>query len=581
MTADQAPVLMHKAALPYCCCDKSGQKITLRVLCSGDVDEIFLLYGDPYHWENGRWCFAEYGMYRQYTAESAGPGVWKIEIDVPPRKRLKYGFRVQSRERMFYFSENGVEPYGAEALNHPHNHFFVPFVHDVDAADVPAWARHTVWYQIFPDRFCQGNPAISPPHIENWETGVPAHRNFFGGDLAGILQKLCWLEDLGISGIYLTPVFKSPSNHKYNTQDYFAVDEHFGDTRLLKDLVAEAHRRGMRVMLDAVFNHAGDAHPFWQDVLKNQERSLYKDYFHIYRFPVKTVYPRGEDNLDYTTFAYHPGMPKWNTENPGARKYLLDAAAHWIRECDIDGWRLDVANEVSLDFWREFSTLTRSLKKDFYILGEVWHDASAWINPGYFDAAMNYPLEYAVSDFFLAKKISAARFTERLFSALSRYSDMHNRVAFNLLDSHDTDRVLTRAKGDKQALRNAFTMLFLLPGSPCIYYGTEIGMTGGGDPDNRRPMIWDEARQDTDLRRFFRNLIAFRKKFFAIIDKAVIEYIHKDTVHCWKFSGEGAALTAVYTEEGAAAPIEVSGRLVFGGAAAPGVLVVYLSDLSK
>jgi neopullulanase len=268
-------------------------------------------------------------------------------------------------------------------------------------------------------------------------------------------------------------------------------------------------------------------------------------------------------------------MPKWNTENPGARKHLLDAAAYWIRECDIDGWRLDVANEVSFDFWNDFSRTVRSLKPGFYIVGEIWHDASPWINTGVFDTVMNYPLGQAVSDCFILKETSPETLTRRLFTVLTRYSDLHNRVCFNLLDSHDTDRVLTRAKGDKLAVKNAFTMLFLLPGSPCIYYGTEVGMEGARDPDCRRPMIWDENRQDRELRRFFQNLINFRKKFFSLISDCVIDYYTRDNIHYWNFSRSGEGLTAVYTE-GEPVRVELKGTCVFG----PGpVLEQYETEL--
>jgi neopullulanase len=300
-------------------------------------------------------------------------------------------------------------------------------------------------------------------------------------------------------------------------------------------------------MLDAVFNHIGENHPYWQDVLKNQEKSRYKDYFHIRRFPVKRG-PQNRDDMDFDTFAFTPAMPKWNTENPEARKYLLDAAAYWIRECDIDAWRLDVANEVSFGFWDEFSRLVRSLKKEFYIVGEIWHDASNWIDRGEFDAAMNYPLEYAISNYFIRKTTSADQFTGRLILSLTRYSDTHNRIAFNLLDSHDTDRVLTRAGGDKLAVRNAFTILFLLPGSPCIYYGTEVGMAGGTDPDNRRPMIWNEAKQDKDLKSFFKTLIALRKKYIALINNSAIQYKLAAGLHCWELADGKSALNIVYSE---------------------------------
>jgi neopullulanase len=261
--------------------------------------------------------------------------------------------------------------------------------------------------------------------------------------------------------------------------------------------------------------------------------------------------------INYDTFAFVAGMPKWNTENPLARKYLIAVAVYWIKECDIDAWRLDVSDEVSLDFWREFSRGVREAKADCYILGEMWHDASNWLNPGYFNAAMNYPLGFAVIDFFLKKAINASTFIARLTAALSRYSDLHTRVAFNLLDSHDTSRALTVAKGDKHALRNAFTMLFLLPGSPCIFYGTEIGMEGQGDTGSRRPMIWDEKRQDRELLAFFRDLIAFRKKHIALINSCSLCYKAESGVSRWIIGGGENALRAVYTGEN---PVKTGGE---------------------
>jgi glycosidase len=572
----------HKASLPWRCYDAYRGKIVLRLEASREPESISVIYGDPYDWEKSgdgvyRWRFASAGMFRAMSGTRRE--VWKADIDLPSRRRLKYGFRIKTGMEEFYFSEKGLEPYSAGAVNLPHNHFFFPFVHEADALSVPAWAQDRVWYQIFPDRFCRGDPSISPPGLEDWETGTPKPGSFFGGDLAGIREKLPWLEELGINGIYLTPVFQSPSNHKYDVADYFSVDEHFGTLADLKSLVAEAHSRGIRVMLDGVFNHAGKGHPFWQDVLTRQEHSAYRDYFHIRRFPVRES-ARGGD-LDFEAFAFAPNMPKWNTENPGARAYLLNAAAYWIKECDIDGWRLDVANEVSLDFWKEFSRLVRSLKKDFYIVGEIWHDPSPWINSGCFDATMNYPPGLAVSDYFLERNIDAARFTERIFASLRRLSDPHNAAAFNLIDSHDTQRALNRAGGDKQALRNAFTMLFLLPGSPCLYYGTELGMTGGAEPDCRGPMIWNEAKQDKNLLEFFKNLINFKKNCYTISNWRIIEYKDLGILRHWKFSGEDESLCVFYAEDKPGKLPEMTGARMFStgpvtnGELAPYTLAVY------
>ncbi|MDR0785957.1 MAG: glycoside hydrolase family 13 protein [Treponema sp.] len=544
--------IRHHSTPPWRYFDARRQKIVIRLISTPDVKNIELLYNDPFDYVQvdgeWRWRYKTAWFHKQFSGGSEL--MWRVEIGVPSRRRLKYGFRVSfDNGETSWFSEWGLEPFSDAAATAPHNHFFYPFIHTVDAPKTPAWAEKTVWYQIFPDRFYRSGASVPPDTLADWEKDKPTHRNFFGGDLEGIRRKLAYLKNLGVNGIYLTPIFKSPSNHKYDVEDYFSVDDHFGGIGALKTLVADAHNLGVRVMLDAVFNHIGNRHPFWRDVLERQEKSPYKDFFHIHNFPVKEQYedPR---NADYDCFAFTPRMPKWNTENPQARKYLLDAALYWIKECDIDAWRLDVANEVSFDFWREFSALAHSAKADFYVVGEIWDDASEWVNGGFFDSAMNYPLGGAISDFFLKKNINARAFTDKLFLALSRYDDRRNRGAFNLLDSHDTERALTTARGDKQALRNAFIALFLCPGSPCIYYGTEVGMSGDGDPQCRGPMVWDEERQDKSLLAFFQRLVKFRLANIDVINNSALNFAEDGEIFYWRLepiSPMDRDLIVVYT----------------------------------
>ena len=589
-----SPILLeHKAALPWLSYDCERERITFRLACCDGVQSAVLLWGDPYDRRGAadgsmKWHYEAEHMRPQFCG--SGSRVFRARIDTPASRRVKYAFRARTKAGDVFFGENGAEPFDERALDRTGGHFFFPFAHGIDAPRAPEWAQRAVWYQIFPERFRRGAGGAGGgrgARFEDWETGKPSAKNFFGGNIAGIIEKLPWIAELGASALYLNPVFASPSNHKYNVEDYFAVDAAFGSAGDLKALVARAHELGMKVMLDAVFNHAGDTHPFWLDVLERQEKSPYKDFFHVRRFPARR--PAAGDpprDLDYHAFAWVGSMPKWNTENPSARKYLLDSAAHWIRECDIDGWRLDVANEVSMDFWREFSRTARALKKDFYIVGEIWHDASAWINSGLFDAAMNYPLGSAISDCFLEGKASPREFTRRLFAVLARYGDMHNRAAFNLLDSHDTERALTRAGGDKLALRNAFAMMFLLPGAPCVYYGTEIGMEGGADPDCRRPMVWDEKKQDGELRRFFMELAALREKYFHIISDAEISHREIErgscAVHRWEFARGGESLVALYAQGEGAPDFEEPGACVLkcdpkraGAGLSPRALSVY------
>jgi glycosidase len=550
----------HQSCLPDSYYDTIKDKIILKLKTDGNAAAVTLLYGDPFLWrKTGKqnpvmlnpemqnpatdidiweWSFFEAPMCKLYSWENnvclySNETIthWYIELTPPKTRRMKYHFIITDKHKnKITYGENGV--------GEPDSYFFFPFIHETDAPKAPVWANQTIWYQIFPERFYSGDPTLSPAITEDWNTGTPKAKNFFGGDLRGIINKLPYLHDLGVTGIYMTPVFHSPSNHKYDTQDYFSVDPHFGDTLTLRELVKKAHALGIKVILDGVFNHIGTSHPFWRDVLKKQEKSRYKDYFHIHNFPVLEKYENRE-TLNYDTFAFVPGMPKWNTENPKARKYLIDVALHWIKECDIDGWRLDVSDEVSFSFWQAMRETVNAEKPGFYLLGEIWHDPSKWLNGGYFDAVMNYPLGHLLRDLFFTRKITPQTFTQKLFSRLGKISDIHSRMQFNLMDSHDTVRVLTQANGDKTALKNAFMFLFLIRGVPCIYYGTEIGLEGNGDPGSRGPMLWEESKQDRELHGFFKELIEFRKKHNDTIQNGGITYKNGKNFYRWSF-GNGS-----------------------------------------
>ena len=326
--------------------------------------------------------------------------------------------------------------------------------------------------------------------------------------------------------MYFNPIFKAPSNHKYDTQDYYQIDPHFGDAKLFKKLVEQAHQRGMRVMLDAVFNHIGDQSPMWQDVLKNGQDSKYADWFHINRFPV-TYTPT--DNFEfakdatYDTFDYTPHMPKLNTANPKVQDWLLDIAGYWVREFDIDAWRLDVANEIDHHFWRRFHNEMLTLKDDFYILGEIWHSAQPWLNGDEFTGVMNYDYTGAIINHFIKHELSSQGLVDRLSHQLMLYRDQTNAMMFNVLDSHDTARIMTLANEDDQLVRQTLAFTFLQPGSPSIYYGTEYGMTGGNDPDCRKPMNWYPDAKAIAMHDFVRDLIKWRKEHWQLIAQGTIE----------------------------------------------------------
>ncbi|NPC91720.1 alpha-glycosidase [Bacillus sp. WMMC1349] len=467
-----------------------------------DANQVRLIWGDPYEYVTEKWISKEQQMKKIASTELHD--YWFAEVK-PPYHRLQYAFVVRGTdEKEVFYGSSGVYPYHQKTLANINFYFKVPFVHEVDTFKAPEWVKSTVWYQIFPERFANGRDDLSPEGTLPWGSKDPDIDDFFGGDLQGIIDKLDYLEDLGVNGIYLNPIFSAPTNHKYDTLDYYSIDPHFGDEEIFRTLVKQFHKRGMKIMLDAVFNHIGSASPQWQDIVKNGESSRFKDWFHIHSFPVK------ENNYD--TFAFTPEMPKLNTANPEVQSYLLDIALYWIREFDIDGWRLDVANEVDHAFWKKFHQVVLAEKPDLYILGEIWHQSDPWLKGDEFHAVMNYPFTEPMLEYFADQVIPASQMVHRLNGHLLSGMEQVNEVMFNLLDSHDTKRLLTRCQHNKKKAQSLLAFMFAQKGSPCIYYGTEIGLSGENDPLCRKCMEWDEAKQDQEMLSFMKRLIALRKQ---------------------------------------------------------------------
>lgn len=416
-------------------------------------------------------------------------------------KRFGYVFLLDDGKESLFFTEKGF----SEDLQ-SNMQFHYPYIAQGDLWEPPRWAQGAVVYQIFPERFANGNPANDPENVEDWAL-PPTRTSFKGGDLRGIINRFQHLVDLGVEVLYLTPIFKSPSNHKYDTTDYYTIDPHFGTEDDLRELVELCHRHGMRIILDAVFNHCGSEFFAFQDVLKNGKESPYAHWFRFEGFPVET------DPPNYETFAHQIAtMPKLMTHHEDVRRYLLDVAVYWIREFGIDGWRLDVANEIDHQFWREFRRVVKAQNPNALIVGEVWHEASDWLRGDQFDSVMNYPLQQACFDFFAKGTIRARSFANRLAKVQVNHPHGVNLAMFNLLGSHDTERFLTSCGGEtfRFALAVAFQLTY--EGAPMIYYGDEVGMMGLTDPDCRRGMVWDYEQQNRELFAWYQQLISLRKK---------------------------------------------------------------------
>jgi cyclomaltodextrinase len=476
----------------------------------GDVQEVNLLCKDPFSWNGVGWEKGIIAMNKKGSSELFD--FWQGEVK-PPHRRLEYYFELMDDDNKLFYTESGFYD-NEEEVDSP---FKFPFLNAIDVFQSPGWVKDTVWYQIFTERFANGDQCNDPIGTLPWGSEQPEYNNFFGGDLRGVIEHLDYLEELGITGIYFTPIFKATSNHKYDTIDYYEIDPQFGTKETLKELVKQCHQRGIRVMLDAVFNHCGFYFEPFQDVLKHGEKSKYKDWFHIREFPIKT-----EPLPNYDTFAFTHMMPKLNTEHSEVKDYLLGVARYWIEECDIDGWRLDVANEVDHVFWREFRMVVKATKPDAYILGEIMHDSLPWLQGDQFDAVMNYPFSNYVLDYFAREKSTLEQFRNDIEELLHAYPSHVHEVAFNLLGSHDTARILRIAGDDKDKLNLLFLFQLTFSGSPCIYYGDEIGMTGDGDPDCRRCMVWNNKEQDKELFEFVKKLIDLRKSHPALKEGEII-----------------------------------------------------------
>ncbi len=404
----------------------------------------------------------------------------------------------------YYFEANGGSicygPNGQTAVP-PDTHFEYLYTNECDVFDIPEWAKGAIVYQIFPERFQNGDPSNDPAGVEPWGS-VPLRTGFMGGDLAGIIAKLDYLAALHVDLIYLTPIFKAPSNHKYDTEDYFLVDPSFGTLEDLRKLTAQCHARGIRVMLDGVFNHCGYTFGPFQDVLMKGEASPYKDWFLVDSFPVQT------EPQNYECVGYYKWMPKMRMKNPDVRKFFLEVGQYWIKEADIDGWRLDVADEVDFTFWQEFRKAVKAIKPDALLIAETWKDGGDLLRGDQMDSVMNYLFRDAMVAYF-ANNEPAEAFDGRIQRLQRLYPMPSQSVLYNLIGSHDTDRFLTLCGGDKRRLMLAAAFQMTYSGMPAIYYGDEIGMTGGNDPDCRKAMDWDGA--DNALLAYYRRLAELRQ----------------------------------------------------------------------
>jgi glycosidase len=395
----------------------------------------------------------------------------------------------------------------------------------MDLTSRPSWVADAVFYQVFPDRFAMSERVPKPSNLEPW-SAPPTRYGYKGGDLYGVIEHLDWLSDLGINAIYLNPIFQSASNHRYHTHDYYLVDPLLGGDQAFETLLGACRERGIRVVLDGVFNHAGRGFFRFNDILENGAASPWCDWFIVSEFPLNAY--RLDEPPNYDAWWNAHALPKLNTHNPAVREYLMKVAEHWIRR-GASGWRLDVPEEIETKgFWEEMRERVRSIDPEAYLVGEVWGSADDWVSSGTrFDGVMNYPMTEAHLRFAAGGRIDAgvvdpvnltldppldaAGYAAAVAEHLDRYPWEAHLANLNILGSHDTARVLSMVGGDSRSVALAAVLQFTFPGAPCVYYGDEIGVPGEHDPGCRAGFPWDRPESwDRDLLDTFRELITLR-----------------------------------------------------------------------
>ena len=489
--------------------DERTLRIVLRVAENERLQAVELLYNNKYDFTKRRNAAA------MKVCASDGVFAYYVADITLADLRFAYIFKINEQGRTYYYSESGLTESYDFALAY-YDFFQFPFVNSSDIVKRIPWTGSAVFYQIFIDRFCRGNFTKNDGYVtQKWEK-VPTAKSYCGGDLRGITQKLGYLAETGINALYLTPVFTANSNHKYNISSYSVVDPQFGSNGDLCDLLKEAHARGMRVVLDTVFNHCDCSHEYFADAVQKGRASEYYDWFLI-----DGDFPDTERG-NYAHFADCKYMPKWNTNNSAVRQYLIGIALSYL-QTGFDGLRLDVADEVSHTMWRELRGAVKTVKPDALLLGEVWHENTHYLRGDEFDGVMNYRVQKAFIDYFACGKIAAKETANRLNRVLMQNFEQVNAMMLNFLDNHDTPRFLRFCGGEKDRLLTALCALVLFPGMPCIYYGTELPLDGGGDPDCRRTFDWTFASQNKAYFARYKRILSLKKEECAQRGRAEIK----------------------------------------------------------
>ncbi len=506
----------------------SEHKLTIRIRTQKDnVSACTLYYGD-------RACPSTPVVFEEIQMEIKARDelfdYYEATFETP-YTRVCYYFKLQNEgEWTYYYSERfsnelAILYFERNIMEERSEYYQYPYILRTEIPDVPAWFKKAVVYNIFPDSFV-GEKSGSPtqPKEVILENGKVC-RSRLGGTLKEVIKNLDYIQALGVNCIYFNPIFAAGEYHKYDTIDYYHIDPCLGTNEEFKHLVEEIHKREMKIIIDGVFNHCSWEFSAFEDVMDKGEKSKYIDWFYDLKFPVRR--PQSEkEKPGYACFAYEPKMPKLNTSNEEVQKYFANVGTYWIREYEIDGWRLDVANEIDRNFWRKFREAVKKENKEAILIGEVWENAESWLRGDIFDSTMNYEFRRICRDHIIGDNKNALTAAKQLEQMRLRYPTNLVNGQLNLLDSHDVPRFLSLCRGDLRKWKLACILLMLFPGVPSLFYGDEQAICGMKENEYRNPMVWS---QNTQLCEFVQKIIEIRK-----------EYIEEDTSYevLWEETNE-------------------------------------------
>lgn len=536
---------------------------TIRIRAAkGDLDSCTLFYGDRACMQSPV-VFAETEM--KVCWQDKYYDYFEKTITSSPRRICYYFKLCKGEEWTFYYAdafhtelpdmvmEDGFVVEGRS------EYYQYPYILREEILEEPEWFLNAVVYNIFPDSFADGYRSICNSKNKIVEIEGQKYRSKCGGTLLGILQNLDYIQGLGFNCIYLNPIFAAGEYHKYDIVDYYNIDPCMGTEEDFRRLTEEIHSRGMHIIIDGVFNHCSWYFPFFEDVIRNGEKSEYTDWFYDLQFPVKRPETEGE-TPEYACFAYEPKMPKLNTSNPKVQEYFANVGKYWIEKFHVDGWRLDVANEVDRNFWRNFRKAVKTANPKAVLIGEVWENSESWLKGDAFDSTMNYDFRKHCRDYFAMEKTSASEFAGGMTDMLLRYPIQISRGQLNLLDSHDVARFLSLCKGNKNKWMAAFAYLCMAPGVPSVFYGDEKLIEGVRENEYRSPMPW--GKEEVEIEEFVKKVIRIRKDWIApkdtwkvleADDKQNFLVIERQGVHVIRaifHMGEGFVNTEKYYESG-------------------------------